>query len=250
MHVAGKRQPAHHRSCADGIDDVVHVKAIARTLLPANARQGSIEAVAEPIHRETNDGRKQQAAVPSSEGIADARSNLGGKPDHGQMVGIDPSWHAFGYPEENPLFGSGQQTSVDASRLLEPGATGFCQSLGVDFFRKVCQRRNHNFLRTGDTMRRKREDDNAARVKRGSTDKSIFFKYLNRDLVCKRSLILRTSGSDALQHSRPQLLHRPRNLFGRNHCRRRNQQVIARNSVHTSLHGIDQQSTPETRLSH
>jgi hypothetical protein len=46
------------------------------------------------------------------------------------------------------------------------------------------------------------------------------------------------------------LLHRPAKLPRRNHGRRRDQQVIARNSVHASLHGINQQPSPETRLPH
>src|SRR5258708_3862443 len=51
-----------------------------------------------------------------------------------------------------------------------------------------------------------------------------------------------------LQNRSPYLLRPPPNLFGRNHCRRRNQQMIARDAVHAALHGIDQQPSPKTCL--
>ena len=58
------------------------------------------------------------------------------------------------------------------------------------------------------------------------------------------------SVSGRLHNRPPYLLRRPANLLGRNHRRRRNQQVVARDAVHASLHGIDQQPAPETCLAH
>src|SRR5450756_2121338 len=58
------------------------------------------------------------------------------------------------------------------------------------------------------------------------------------------------SASAGLQNRPVYLFHRPSNLLRRNHCRRRNQQVVARDAVHASLHGIDQQPAPETCLAH
>ena len=100
MHVSGKRQPAHHGSRADGIDDVVHVKAVTRPLLLAHARQSSVKAVAEPVHRETNNGRKQHVAIMDGKCIANASRDLGSEAKHGQMVGIHPRRHALGHPDQ------------------------------------------------------------------------------------------------------------------------------------------------------
>src|SRR6202521_5508925 len=122
MHVSGKSQPEHHSSCSDGIDHVVHVKAVTRSLLLAYARQGSIEAVAEPVHRETDNGNKQHAAITGSESVADASRDLSHKSEARQMIGIHPRGHALGHPDKNALLGSSQETSVDARRLLEVGA--------------------------------------------------------------------------------------------------------------------------------
>src|SRR5271169_3559034 len=62
----------------------------------------------------------------------------------------------------------------------------------------------------------------------------------------------RTSASlsGRLQNRSPHLLHRPLDLFAGNHCRRRNQQMVTRDSVHASLHGIDEQPAPLTSLPH
>src|SRR5258708_8054688 len=44
------------------------------------------------------------------------------------------------------------------------------------------------------------------------------------------------------------MLHRPLNLLSRNHRWRRNQQMVSRDSVHASLHRIDQQSAAQAGL--
>ncbi len=144
MHVSGKRQPAHHRHCADGIDHVVHVEPVTRSLPLAHARQGSVEAVAKPIHRETNNGGKQHAAITGSKRIANASRDLGGKAEKGQMVGVDPRGHAFSHPDESPFLGGSQQTSVDACPKI--GAPRLRQRLGIDVFCKIRQRSSHNRL--------------------------------------------------------------------------------------------------------
>src|SRR4029077_12140072 len=102
-------------------DHVVHVKAVTRSLLVAHARQGAIEAVAEPVHCETDNGKKQHAASMGGEGIADASRDLTYKSEERQVIGIHPRGHALGYPDKNALLGSSQATSVDALRVLEVG---------------------------------------------------------------------------------------------------------------------------------
>ena len=57
--IAGNGEAAHKEDGADRIDHVIDVEAVARALAIAEARDGAVEAVAEPIQREKNDGEGQ-----------------------------------------------------------------------------------------------------------------------------------------------------------------------------------------------
>ncbi len=64
MHVPRERQPAHEGEGPDAVDHVVHVEAIAGTLLPPKSCHGAIEAVAEPVQYEEGNPRQQPPSIP------------------------------------------------------------------------------------------------------------------------------------------------------------------------------------------
>src|ERR1022692_548606 len=112
MHISRECQPAHHRYSADGINDVVDIKSVTRSLLLSHASQGTVQTVAEPVHRETDNGRKQHPAIPGGEGIANSGRDLSNEADGGQVVGIDPSRHASGHPDERAFLRRRQKTPM------------------------------------------------------------------------------------------------------------------------------------------
>src|SRR5258708_15730790 len=48
-HIPGKRETENQKHGAEGIDDVVYVKSIARTLSISISRQRSVQAIAKPV---------------------------------------------------------------------------------------------------------------------------------------------------------------------------------------------------------
>ena len=77
MHVSRKRQPAHERQPAEAVDDVVHVEAVARTLLLPHPGQCAVEAVSQPVERQEKDPGQEPVPVPGGQGIADPGHHLG-----------------------------------------------------------------------------------------------------------------------------------------------------------------------------
>ena len=55
VHVAGEGETAHEEEGADGVGDVVDVEAVARAEAIADAGEGAVEAVAEPVDGEGDD---------------------------------------------------------------------------------------------------------------------------------------------------------------------------------------------------
>src|SRR5258708_35965902 len=103
MHVSGEGQPAHHGHCADGVDHVVHVKAVTRALPLADASQGSSEAIAEPVHRETHNGGKQHAAITDGDGTSDASRELCRATEEHPPTGSYTRGHPVSHADEGPL---------------------------------------------------------------------------------------------------------------------------------------------------
>jgi len=69
-------EPTHQRDGAEDVHHVIHIEAITRTLLLANAGQRPIHAVTEPVEHQTDDDQKQSVAVKACHGIEDTRSDL------------------------------------------------------------------------------------------------------------------------------------------------------------------------------
>ena len=63
---AGDRQAAEHEEDAEGVEDVVDVEAVSRPLMAANARERAVEAVAEPVDRETARRPRAQREIGST----------------------------------------------------------------------------------------------------------------------------------------------------------------------------------------
>src|SRR5712692_2497328 len=55
-HVSGEREAYHERDGTDAVENVVHVKTVAGTLLLADAGEGAIQAVAKPVEGKEADG--------------------------------------------------------------------------------------------------------------------------------------------------------------------------------------------------
>ena len=77
MHVSRQRQPGHERQAAEAVDDVVHVEAVARTLLLAHPGQCSVETVSQPVEGQEKDPGQKPVTVPAGQGIAGSRHHLG-----------------------------------------------------------------------------------------------------------------------------------------------------------------------------
>ena len=63
MHVAGEGQASHERQCAEAIDHVIYVEAIAGPLLLAHSGEGAVEAVSQPVEGEKYDYRDEPVSV-------------------------------------------------------------------------------------------------------------------------------------------------------------------------------------------
>ena len=99
----GAAQPAHQRHRSEDVHHVIHIESIARTLLPAHARQGSIQAVAQPVERHAHNHQQQRVAVVARQRIADARANLRAKPKQRELVRGHPARRALGHPLQGAL---------------------------------------------------------------------------------------------------------------------------------------------------
>jgi hypothetical protein len=56
---------------------VVHIKAVARALLPAHPGQSSVEAVSQPVEGQEENSGQEPVTVPAGEGLAGSRHHLG-----------------------------------------------------------------------------------------------------------------------------------------------------------------------------
>ena len=108
-HVPAEHEPAEERGKAHGVQHVVDVIAVARTLLVADPRQGAVQAVAEPVQREQRDHEPQGGAAGPEAG-ADAEHR--DRAQRGQVVRIDPRRQPSRHPHQQPFFGLGEDARV------------------------------------------------------------------------------------------------------------------------------------------
>ena len=90
MEKTGEAEAAHERDRAEDVRHVIDVEAVARTLVMAHAGQGSVEAVAKPVERETKDDQEQSVAVVARKCVEEACGDLRGEAEEGELVGGEP----------------------------------------------------------------------------------------------------------------------------------------------------------------
>jgi hypothetical protein len=79
-------ESAHQRDGSKDVHHVVHVKAIAWTLLLAYSSEGSIHAVSEPVKHQAENHQQQGVPVESRNCIANARPDLCAQAEQGELV--------------------------------------------------------------------------------------------------------------------------------------------------------------------
>src|SRR5215469_13367148 len=82
VYVSRQRQPAHQAQRRDAVGDVIHVKAISRSLTVTDSCQGAVEAVAEPVQDKTENSPKQGLWVAVSYCITHASRALSHESEH------------------------------------------------------------------------------------------------------------------------------------------------------------------------
>ena len=89
MHVSRQGQPAEQNHRPEAVYHVIDIETVFGTLLLAVPRQGSIEAVAEPVEGERANDQQKCIPVMAGQGIGGSRHHLRPKSDRGQVVGVD-----------------------------------------------------------------------------------------------------------------------------------------------------------------
>ena len=116
---ARNSEATHEEERSYGVDDMVHVKAVTRTLAIAGTRERAIEAVSEPVEREENRCQEQAEGIPAREGIACARKKHGDEAEERQMIRVDFCGRARGEPEENSAFRNRRKALLSPRSVLE-----------------------------------------------------------------------------------------------------------------------------------
>ena len=116
---SGAAKPAHQRDGSKDVHHVIHVEAIARTLLLAHAGQGSIQAVSQPVEHQAQNHQKQRVAVVARQRVADSRANLRAQTQDGELVGADPARRSLGHPLQCALLHGSCERLVDPARCLK-----------------------------------------------------------------------------------------------------------------------------------
>ena len=112
MHQARCADAGEQRGRAGEVDDVIHVVAVPRALLVADARQGPIQAVTEPVARERHDEGRGAPRRLRNAGKTPTGHGHRQQGDERQMIGRDPWRQPPCDSDEQPLFGAGQQTAM------------------------------------------------------------------------------------------------------------------------------------------
>ncbi len=112
VHQSGHRQPAQQRRRSKDVHDVIHVEAVARPLLPAHARQGSVEAVAQPVQNDEHNPQSQRPPIPPRQRIADAGSHLRGEPHRRQPIRRHPPRRPLRHAHQQALLRTGGERPI------------------------------------------------------------------------------------------------------------------------------------------
>ena len=128
---AGEGEAAEESERAEEIDDVVDVEAVAGSLLPADAGEGAVEAVAQPVEGDAEVYEKECLAVCAGEGVETTGGELGGEAEGGELVRGKPAGGAGGEPVEGAAFERGSEGAVDAEGWGEDRPGGACREFGV-----------------------------------------------------------------------------------------------------------------------
>ena len=87
-------RPPKQEQRAERVDDVIDVVAVARPLVTAVARQGAVEAVAEPVQGQADNDEHQSHRRESRQPERQTGAQHGCQRQSGQVVGIDAGGHS------------------------------------------------------------------------------------------------------------------------------------------------------------
>ena len=148
--------------------DVIDVKAVTRAQAVADAGQGAIQAVAEPVDGQGGDDAEEGAAIPTRRPVEQARGEHRHETEQRQVVGIDPGRHAVGQPDQRLLLDRRQHAELFALGILEglcwhkinlhEGRAGVGGRVQTATFLRIPTRRL-NFAVNGHTIRVKGTDN-------------------------------------------------------------------------------------------
>src|SRR5437588_466724 len=124
-----QRHTEQQKQNAVSVDDVVHIKSVARALSISVPRQRSIQAVAKPVQKYEDIHQVQHQRIVLARRIKRAGSNHADEPENREVVRIHPSRHAA---RESIKRGSLERRQ-DACLLSLSVAEGLGSSLVFDF---------------------------------------------------------------------------------------------------------------------
>ncbi len=120
----GEGEAAHEGDGAEEVDHVIDVEAEAGALLVADAGEGAVEAVAEPVEDEAEDDGEERAAMVAGARVEEAGGELGDEAERGELVGGEPTGGALGEPVEGALLDGGGEGVVLAASGCEGSVRG------------------------------------------------------------------------------------------------------------------------------
>ena len=112
-HEPAERETSEQEQDSNDVEYVIDVEAVARPLVPADARQRPVEAVAEPVHREHPDRAQHGRRRTGSDPVADAGDGHRDAGQRRQVVRVDERGHPAGNPYEQALLGGGEDAGMD-----------------------------------------------------------------------------------------------------------------------------------------
>ncbi len=98
---------------------MVNIEAITRALLVADAGEGAVERITQPVEKNKNVDEPEGVGVLWCEGVGDAGEDLGKECEHGEVVGMDGGWGVVGEPDQEAFFVRSGDGGVDALGVCE-----------------------------------------------------------------------------------------------------------------------------------
>src|SRR6185312_7638107 len=106
---------------AEGVDNVIDIKAVARPRVITKAGQRPIKRVAQPIEREAQDNENQAKTVAGRPPISHAGRRHGKQSEQGEMVRVDPGRRPSGKPDQGAFLQIGKQALLDSPGFTKAG---------------------------------------------------------------------------------------------------------------------------------